>query len=263
MTRPPDASPALDAVVRALRDAGCVFAEDEAGLLVQAAPDGAVLDSLVAQRATGVPLEHLLGWVAFAGSRWAVAPGVFVPRRRTELLVHLAATLTRPGEVVVDLCCGSGAVGAALATAAGAIELHAADVDPVALACATRNVALVGGTVHRGDLYDALPSTLRGRVDIIVANAPYVPSEAIALMPPEARDHEPRHTLDGGPDGLDLARRIASAAPAWLGPGGRLLIETSERQAPVLAEVFAHSGLEPEVVHDAELEATAVVGQRM
>ncbi len=263
MTRAPADRRSLDAVVRALRAAGCVFAEDEAALLVQAAVDAPVLDALVAQRVAGVPLEHLLGWVAFAGSRWEVDPGVFVPRRRTELLVQLGATLTGPGEVVVDLCCGCGAVGAALATAVGGVELHAADVDPLAVACASRNVASVGGAVHRGDLYDALPARLRGRVDVIVANAPYVPTDAIMLLPPEARDHEPHRTLDGGPDGLDPARRIASSAAVWLGVGGHLLVETSEAQAPVLAEVFARSGLVPEVVHDADLAATAVVGQRM
>ena len=87
--------------------------------------------------------------------------------------------------------------------------------------------------LHLGDLYDALPVALRGRVDVLAANAPYVPTDRIALMPPEARDHEPRLALDGGVDGVDLHRRIAAGAAEWLAPGGVLLIETSPAQAPL------------------------------
>src|SRR6476469_2893108 len=95
------------AVVAALRAAGCVFAEDEAALLAAAAASEAELDGMVARRASGVPLEHVLGWAEFCGLRIAVGPGVFVPRRRTELLVRLATPLLRPGDVVVELCCGA------------------------------------------------------------------------------------------------------------------------------------------------------------
>ena len=106
--------------------------------------------------------------------------------------------------------------------------MHAADVDPAAVACARRNLP----PVYQGDLYAALPERLRGRVDLLVVNAPYVPTAAIATMPPEARDHEPRVALDGGADGLDVQRRVAADAPAWLRPGGALLIETGADQAP-------------------------------
>ena len=108
-----------------------------------------------------------------------------------------------------------------MATAVPGVELHAADVDPAAVACARSNVARVGGRVYEGDLFEALPDTLRGRVDVLLANVPYVPSEAIALMPPEARLHEARVALDGGADGLDVARRVIAAAPDWLAPGAR------------------------------------------
>ncbi|HEX3816351.1 MAG TPA: putative protein N(5)-glutamine methyltransferase, partial [Mycobacteriales bacterium] len=91
-------------------------------------------------------------------------------------------------------------------------------------------------------------------------NAPYVPTDAIGLMPPEARDHEPRVALDGGADGLDIQRRVAKSAPQWLAPGGHLLIETSELQAPHTAEACARSGLIPRIVHSADLDATVVVG---
>jgi release factor glutamine methyltransferase len=191
--------------------------------------------------------------------RIAVEPGVFVPRRRTELLVHQATVLARPHAVVVDLCCGSGAIGVALAAAAGPIELHAVDIDPIAVRCARRNVEPVGGHVHQGDLYAPLPPRLRGRVDLLLANAPYVPTAAIQTMPPEARLHEPRVTLDGGPDGLDVQRRVVSEAAAWLAPGGRLLVETSTRQAPISVQIMAAGGLQPQVVRADDLAATVVV----
>src|SRR5690606_31702571 len=110
---------------------------------------------------------------------------------------------------------GTGAVGAAVLAAAGeaVAELHAADVDPAAVACARTN--LPTAQVHAGDLWDALPAALRGRVDVVAANAPYVPTDEIATMPPEARDHEARVALDGGPDGLELHRRVAAGARDW------------------------------------------------
>lgn len=257
----PTFQPSHSAVTARLRSAGCVFAEDEARLLIDAAHAPEDLDRLVGQRASGVPLEYLLGWAEFCGQRFAVDPGVFVPRRRTEYLVQEAARLARPGAVVVDLCCGSGAVGAAVAATVGGIELHAADVDPAAVRCARRNVGPTGGQVHEGDLFSALPDSLLGRVDVLVANAPYVPTNAIAMMPPEARLHEPRVALDGGADGLDLQRRIVEESASWLAPGGRLLIETSLRQAPTTVALFGDAGLSARVVHSEELDATVVLGK--
>jgi release factor glutamine methyltransferase len=240
----PAAPPGL---VARLRAAGCVFAEDEARLLADAAGSPAELDALAARRTAGEPLEHVVGAVAFCGLRIAVGPGVFVPRQRTAALVTRAVQAARAvperRPVAVDLCCGCGAVGLALATAVDLAELHAADVDPAALPWARRNLGPVGGTVHGGDLYDALPARLHGRVDVLVANAPYVPTGAIDLLPPEARVHEPRTALDGGTDGLDVHRRIATGAPAWLAPGGVLLVEVGAQQAPVLAGVLARAGL--------------------
>ena len=107
-----------------------------------------------------------------------------------------------------------------------------------------------------------LPTELRGRVDLLLVNAPYVPTEAIELMPPEARDYEARVALDGGGDGLDVHRRVAAAATEWLAPGGHLLIETSDQQAPVAAAIFAASGLDRRVASSDELDATVVIGTR-
>jgi release factor glutamine methyltransferase len=278
-----------------LRAAGCVFAEAEADLLLAAASSPAQLRAMVEQRAGGVPLEHVVGWAEFCGLRIAVGPGVFVPRRRTEFLVGLAAGGTeagrdpagadparadparadparaagdlagqdRPGRpVVIDLCCGSGALGVALAAALGGADLHAADVDPAALAWARRNVVPAGGRVHQGDLFGALPAELRGRADILLVNVPYVPTGEIELLPAEARDHEPRVALDGGGDGLEVLRRVAAEAAAWLAPGGRLLTEASERQAGAAAAIVAAGGLAAQVVSDHELGATVVIGRR-
>ncbi|WP_041938712.1 MULTISPECIES: putative protein N(5)-glutamine methyltransferase [Frankia] len=255
---PPSLS--LPHIVHRLRAAGCVFAEDEARLLVGAARTAAELAAMVDRRVAGQPLEHLLGWVEFCGLRIAVEAGVFVPRRRTEFLVRqaLGQAVGRPGEVVVDLCCGSGAVAAALLAALPAAEVHAADIEPAAVRCARRNVA-GGGLVHEGDLFAALPRTLRGRVDLLVVNAPYVPTDAIGLMPPEAREHEPRLALDGGTDGLDVLRRVVVDAPSWLAPGGSLLFETSAQQSPALADAVTQTGLIVRIVQSEESAATVVV----
>lgn len=214
------------------------------------------------RRAGGVPLEHVLGWAELCGVRVAVDPGVFVPRRRTELLVTEAVRVAGPGAVVVDLCCGSGAVGAALAAVVAGLELHAVDNDPDAVRCARRNVGVAGGTVYEGDLYAPLPTALRGRVDVLVANAPYVPTGELGLMPREARAHEPVTSLDGGPDGLDVQRLVVGGASSWLAPGGALLVETSERQASTTVEIFAGSGLAARVVRSPDLDATVVIGAR-
>ncbi|MEU1071398.1 MULTISPECIES: putative protein N(5)-glutamine methyltransferase [unclassified Streptomyces] len=250
------------AVVTRLRAAGCVFAEDEAELLLSTARTPAELGAMVARRAEGLPLEHVLGWAEFAGVRVAVDPGVFVPRRRTEFLVERAAALAPAGAVVVDLCCGSGALGVALVEGLAGAELHAADIDPAAVECARRNVTAAGGRVHRGDLFAALPAGLRGRVDVLLANVPYVPSEEIELLPSEARVHEARVALDGGADGLDVLRRVTSEAALWLAPGGRLLFETSERQVPAALAAVTGGGLVPEVATCEERYATVVVATR-
>jgi len=250
------------AVVCALRSAGCVFAEDEAELILATARTSDEAAAMVDRRVAGLPLEHVLGWAEFHGLRITVEPGVFVPRRRTEFLVEQAVALGKGASVVVDLCCGSGAVGAALAASLGGPELHSADIDPAAVRCARRNVAPFGGHVHEGDLFAALPGTLRGRVDVLAANVPYVPTEEVGLLPPEARDHEPLVALDGGGDGLDILRRVTAEAPQWLAPGGCLLVETSERQAPLAVEAFARSGLIARPAVSDELYANVVIGIR-
>lgn len=261
----------LDLVSR-LRAAGCVFAEEEAAVLREAAAgDPALLGTMLAARVAGEPLEHVVGWVDFAGRRWAVEPGVFVPRQRTELLVREAVALgLAPGSgrpvVVADLCCGCGAVGGAVAAglsdAGRAVELCAADIDPVAAAVAARNLAPWGAHVAAGDLDAPLPRTLRGRVDLLLCNAPYVPTDAVATLPPEAREHEPLVALDGGADGLDILRRVMDAAPGWLRPGGHLLFETGEDQVSSAVGHAEEAGLSARVIEDEEAGALGVVATR-
>ncbi|MEW2298357.1 putative protein N(5)-glutamine methyltransferase [Streptomyces sp. NPDC006655] len=249
-------------VAATLRAAGCVFAEDEADLILATARTPRELAAMVARRAAGEPLEHVLGWAGFHGLRVQVEAGVFVPRRRTEFLVDQALAQAPGASVVVDLCCGSGAVGAALAAALGDVELHAADIDPAAVRCARRNIAPYGGHAHHGDLYDALPTGLRGRIGILAANVPYVPSAEVGLLPAEARDHEPLVALDGGGDGLDVLRRVVAGAPEWLAPGGCVLVETSERQADSAVDTFTRAGLTTRLAVSEELYANVVIGVR-
>jgi release factor glutamine methyltransferase len=271
-----DTTSDLAAIVRTLRAAGCVFAEDEAAELVGSAGTPEALADMVARRVEGLPLEHILGWVEFCGLRVAIDPGVFVPRRRTEQLAHRAAALAGLARdpTVVDLACGCGAVGIAVASLigagaggdargtgrAGGVALHAVDIQPAAVACASRNLRPVGGRVYQGDLFAPLPIDLRGRVDVLVANVPYVPSAAVETMPPEARVHEPRVALDGGTDGLDVLRRVAGTARDWLAPGGYVLMEVGEDQLRTALAALASGGLHPSAEGDDDLAATIVIG---
>lgn len=247
-------------IVGKLRSAGCVFAEDEARLLMSVAQSSTELAKMVDRRVAGFPLEHIVGWAEFCGLRMELDPGVFVPRPRTEFLIRQAVPLAQPGDVVVDLCCGSGALGAALLSLIERIELHAVDIDPVAVQCARRNIHLDQGCVYEGDLYNPLPIQLYNRVHVIIANAPYVPTGKIKLMPTEARVHEARIALDGGVDGLDVQRRIVAEAPLWLVKGGFLLVESSESQAALTADLFAQYGLLPKVVRSEEQDAAVIIG---
>jgi release factor glutamine methyltransferase len=226
-----------------LRAAGCVFAEEEAAALSAAAVDEETLCGLVSRRAAGEPLEQVVGYADFCGLRIRLRPGVFVPRVRSELLVRLAADaahrVTDP--IVVDMCCGSGALGAAVSRLVPRASLHACDVSAAAVACARDNLADDGAQVHLGDLFTALPATLRGRIDVLVANVPYVPTGHLALLPAEARLHEPR-----------TAR--------WLAGTGVVLSEITRAQVPAATAALRAAGLHPAIDEDDEYEAVVVRG---
>jgi release factor glutamine methyltransferase len=249
-------------VAAQLRAAGCVYAEEEAEVLLSSARSPTQLRSMVEQRVVGRPLEHVVGWAEFCGQRYVVEAEVFVPRRRTEFLVQQGVLRASPGAVVVDLCCGCGAIGGAIASLLEEVELHAVDAQPAAVRCARQNLRGVGGGVYEGDLFRPLPAALRGRIHLLVVNAPYVPTTEVELLPREARLYEPRVTLDGGSDGLSIHRRVIAEAPRWLASGANLLFEATEQQALQLEEVLALHGLDPRTIRSDELETTAVVGRR-
>ncbi|MEU7905151.1 methyltransferase [Actinoplanes sp. NPDC049118] len=307
----------LAEAIRRLRAAGCVFAEDEAAVLGEAATDARHLAELVGRRALGEPLEQVVGYADFCGVRVRLRPGVFVPRVRSELLVRTAAA--ENGGVVVDLCCGSGALGLALRRQRPDITLFAADNDPTAVACARDNLGsnanqgsinqgnanqvnvfqgdtnqgglfqgdtnqgglfqgdtnqdgifqgdtnqdVFQGGVFQGDLFDALPAGLRGRIDILLANVPYVATRHIPLLPPEAREHEPHQALDGGDDGLDIFRAVVAGATRWLSPGGLMLSEISAAQTGAAVAAVRAAGLRPGLAEDEELDARVVTARRL
>lgn len=217
------------AVVERLAAAGCIAADEEAGMLLEAAAgDGVRLESIVARREGGEPVEWIVGWAPFCGLRIALVSGVYVPRAQTEVLARRAAALLPSGGVGVDLATGSGAIAVVLLHAQPGARVLATEVDPVAAHCARAN----GVEVLEGDLDGPLPEGLSGRVDVLTANVPYVPTAAMALLPRDVREHEPAHALDGGPDGLAIVGRVLDLAPRWLRPGtGRVLVEIGPDQA--------------------------------
>jgi release factor glutamine methyltransferase len=237
---------------RELAAAGCVSAAAEADWLLGEAPDAAALRAMVARRAAGEPLQYVIGWAPFGPLRLAVGPGVFVPRPETEGLADRAAAhllaAAKP-RVAVDVCTGSGAIACYLAAQVPGARVLATELDPGALAWARENAERFGVELLAGDLDAPLPPELAGRVDVLCANLPYVPSGAIATLPVDVRDHEPRLALDGGPDGLDVLRRLAGRAGHWLAPGGRLLCEIGEDQAPAAVALLAAAGLVDLAVH--------------
>lgn len=264
---PPAVEPAtvVASLVGRLRAAGCVFAEREAALLIDAEPDLERRESLIARRVAGEPLEYVVGWAEFQGQRFAISRGVFVPRHRSELLVIEAAGRAprRDRLTVCDLGCGTGALGLKVARLlrdrepAPQVDLHLTDIDEAAAACAVANARVVTDAVggiaassYRGDLTQPLPTGLRA--DVIVAHVPYVPTDRIALMPPEARDHELTATLDGGTDGLDPMRRLAQdvAGGARLAADGVLLAECGATQAAAARRVLEAVGLRVEIVNE-------------
>jgi release factor glutamine methyltransferase len=245
-------------LVDRLRAAGCVFAEDEAALLVEAGAD----DRMIQRRIDGEPLEYVLGWAEFMGERYLIEPGVFIPRHRSELLVNSARSFATHGEhlVVLDLCCGTGALGRAFAKQAKVSHLYAADLDPAAVRCARVNLKDFGGVVFESDLFAGIPAELAGTCDVILANAPYVPTDEIQHLPTDFREHEWFGALDGGDDGLAIHRRIAAEVSHWLRPGGRVLIEVAESQVEAIVAAFTRHGLETRTITDDR--TVIVVGER-
>lgn len=194
--------------------------------------------ALVERRIAGTPLAHLTGRQSFMGVELLAGPEALVPRRETEILGRTALDLVRATDasLVVDLCTGAGNLAAAVAVAAPSVRLHAADLSVAAVGLARANMLFVAAAdrvrLHEGDLFDALPAELRGDVDVMICNPPYISSAKVGEMPAEISEHEPRLAFDGGSLGLSIVGRLVQEAPEWLRPGGRLCFEIGLGQGP-------------------------------
>jgi release factor glutamine methyltransferase len=223
-------------MIERLRAAGCVAAEAEADEMLAATADPTMLDRWVSRREAGESLAWIVGWTTFCGRRLHVDPGVYVPRPQTEELARRAAALLPVGGRAVDLCTGTGAIAAHLMVGDPTATVIGTELDERAARCARRN----GVTVVVSDLGQAFRPW--PPFDVVTAVAPYVPTEAIALLPSDVRAHEPRLALDGGTDGLDLVRRVVETAGQILRPGGHLLVEVGAGHDDLLAGSLEHTG---------------------
>ncbi len=240
-----------------LRAAGCVFAEREAVLIAATFAAGPTRERAVRRRAGGEPLEYVVGAAEFAGVTVAIGPPAFIPRARATAIVDTAdrvASGPSPGRALtaLDLGCGTGALAAALCRRHPDWTVHASESDPDAVPWAERNGAEFRFTVHAGPWFEPLPRELQGGLDLVVAHLPYVPSDQVALLPRDFRDHEPRHTVDGGPDGLDPLRAVCAACLPWLSSTGVLVTQVGWDQVDPATSIATAAGLaiEPAVAAD-------------
>ncbi len=189
-----------------------------------------------------VPIQYLVGRVAWRDFELKVTPAVLIPRPETEQLVDLAAARARPGELWADLGTGSGAIALGLARLQPALTVVATDISAAALAVAQHNAQQLGLgerlQFSLGSWFEAL-SSLPRPLDGLVSNPPYIPAAEVLALQPEVAQHEPRLALDGGPDGLACLRHLVEQAPAYLRRGGQWLVEVMAGQAPAVAEALA------------------------
>lgn len=248
-------------VLRELAEGGFVSAEAEADVLFEASRRGVgPIDELVARRLAGEPLAWIAGSVDFCGVRVRVDPGVFVPRPHTQAMSRRAASLLPDDGIAVDLCTGSGAVAAVMAATHPGATVLATDVDPIAVACARRN----GVRALVGDLDDPLPRTWLGRVDVVTAVVPYVPTEELHLLPRDVLAHEPPRALDGGPGGTTVLVRVVDAAARWLRSGGTVLLEIGGDQARAMAATLSEAGFDRiRVIRDGDAQDRSIEGRRL
>ncbi len=263
----------LDAVATRLREAGGDQAGAEARILVahvldcplsrlvliRGVPDAAAarLEPLIRRRAAGEPLQYVLGRSWFVDTEVRVGPGVFIPRPETELLaaraLEVAAGLP-PAQAprIVELCAGSGAISLVLARHLSHAQIHAVELSADALTWARRNLAGTGVDLRAGDMAEAFHD-LDGRVDLVVANPPYVPLASAPRLPAEVTDHEPALALWSGVDGLDATRVVRDVARRLLRPGGTLLSEHSEDHADAVVRLLADGGEFGDVIDHLDL----------
>jgi release factor glutamine methyltransferase len=213
-----------------------VHAEDEAAAIWSTFSTPADRAGAVASRAGGMPLEQVVGWAEFGPVRVALAPGVFVPRRRAEAILDPAVAARPDARVVVDLGCGAGALAASLAVLLPDAKVHGVELDAGAAACARRTG---GFTVHEGSWWSGLPDALRGRVDLAVAYLPHVPTDRLDGIHSDFRRNEPTLAVDGGRDGLEPLREVLAGLRAWLAPQGVFVTLLAREQVPSGARVLA------------------------
>lgn len=201
------------------------------------------LEVLARRRLAGEPLQYIEGKAAFLDFEVQVNPRVLVPRPETEGLFELISRSVSQPATVVDLGTGSGVLAIAAARRYGRASVYAVDVSGEALEVARENSGRIGVQVdfHQGDLFDALPSSLAGSVDLVMSNPPYVPTEAWSSLPEDVR-REPRLALDGGPGGFAVLERIARLAGDWIAPGAMIVAEMDETHAKLASEAFGHLG---------------------
>lgn len=249
---------------------------DGADLLVrldEPVPDRAVpfARSMIDRRASGEPLQYVLGRWGFRHLDLLVDRRVLIPRPETEFVVEVAlAELARVSAghppVVVDLGTGSGAIALAVASEAPTSRVWATDASAAALAVARANLAGLGSQhafrvrLALGRWFDALPDELRGRVDVVVSNPPYI--AAGEALPPEVADWEPEEALIAGPTGLEAIEEVVAGAPAWLTRPGALVVEIAPHQAAAGAELARAAGFtDVEVRPDLQGRLRALVGR--
>ena len=251
-----------------LSKAGVVHAAVEAEWLMEAAtgtprsaivtadPDVDVtsekkLDTFVARRSNGEPLQYITGVAGFRRLVLAVGPGVFIPRPETELVAERAMARLPRGGTIVDVGTGSGALALSIAQERPDARVLATEISSDALAWTTKNRAALGLPVelHLGDLLDCLPRELTGCVDVVVSNMPYVPEEDAALLPADVVRHEPAVALFGSTGGLALIERLAGDARSWLRAGGWLVLEIGDRQGERVVDLLEGRGYEGAEIH--------------
>lgn len=248
----------LASVTLALEAAGCVAPDEEAFELMSAAHGERELEAMLARRETGEPLAWITGSVSFCGLDVAVERGVYVPRWQTEPLALMAGRLLPLRGVGVDICTGAGAVAMVMGSARRRARIVATEIDHVAANCARRN----GVVVHEGDLDQPLPADLESQVDVMTGVLPYVPGEALHLLPRDVQQFEPRRALDGGDGGVELISALVERSPRWIKNGGWLLLEVGADQVPGVSGMLRASGFgEIETVEDDDGDLRGVAGR--
>ena len=260
---------AIDSATTLLADAGINSARHDAEelaayltgtergrLALLDSPDDTFFDryhAAIAARSRRVPLQYITGTAAFGPLRLFVGPGVFIPRPETEVMLEWATAQSLPKEpIIVDVCTGSGALAIALAQRWPAASVLGIDDSDAALEYARKNSAGTQVELVRADATaPGLLTELDGRVDLVVANPPYVPDAA--QVEPEVFQHDPLHAVFGGPDGMTVINAVVRLAGRWLRPGGFLAVEHDDTTSSLVSELLSSTALFDDVVARSDL----------